>query len=112
LTYEQQGISLWLQLQKELSPDYEVLYFSQKLRKVISHPSELMAAEELQKRSIELGLSTPIVPRVKKPARNLGFTKKLGKLTATPRSFVTRTCKKNSSPSSTASICVHLRQKS
>jgi len=33
-----------LQLQKELSPDYEVLYFSQKLRKVISHPSELMAA--------------------------------------------------------------------
>jgi len=43
-TYEQQGISLWLQLQKELSPDYEVLYFSQKLRKVISHPSELMAA--------------------------------------------------------------------
>jgi hypothetical protein len=44
LTYEQQGISLWLQLQKELSPDCEVLYFSQKLRKVISHPSELMAA--------------------------------------------------------------------
>jgi hypothetical protein len=44
LTYEQQGISLWLQLHKELSPDYEVLYFSQKLRKVISHPSELMAA--------------------------------------------------------------------
>ena len=42
--YEQQGISLWLQLQKELSPDYEVLYLSQKLRKVISHPSELMAA--------------------------------------------------------------------
>jgi hypothetical protein len=44
VTYEQQGISLLLQLQKELSPDYEVLYFSQKLRKVISHPSKLMAA--------------------------------------------------------------------
>ncbi|MBD1828695.1 hypothetical protein NDI47_08150 [Microcoleus vaginatus GB1-A2] len=44
MTYEQQGINLWLQLQQELSPDYEVLSFSQKLRKVISHPSELMAA--------------------------------------------------------------------
>ncbi len=43
-TYEQEGISLWLQLQKELSPDYEVHYYSQKLRKVISHASELMAA--------------------------------------------------------------------
>jgi hypothetical protein len=53
-----------------------------------------MAAEELQKRSIELELSTPIVPLVKKPVIHLGFTKKLGTLTATPRSFVTRTCKK------------------
>jgi hypothetical protein len=37
-----------------------------------------------------------LVPKfsVKKPVRNLGFTKKLGTLTATPRSFVTRTCKK------------------
>jgi hypothetical protein len=43
LTYEQQGISWWLQFQKELSPDYEVLYFSQELQKFISHPSELMA---------------------------------------------------------------------
>jgi hypothetical protein len=85
---------LWLQLQKELSPDYEVLYFIQKLRKVISHPSELMAAAELQKRSIELEPSTPIVPRVKKPVIHLGFTKKLGTLTATPRSPVARTCKK------------------
>ncbi|MEG4960932.1 hypothetical protein [Microcoleus sp. K4-C2] len=44
MTYEQQGISLLLQLQKELSPDNKVRYSSQKLRKVISHPSELMAA--------------------------------------------------------------------
>jgi len=94
LTYEQQGISLLLQLQKELSPDYEVLYFSQKLRKVISHPSELMTAAQLQKRAIELGPSTPIVPRVKKPVTNLAFTKKLGTLTATLRSPVPDTCKK------------------
>ena len=41
--YEQEGISLWLQLQKELAPDYEVSYFSQKTLKIISNPSELMA---------------------------------------------------------------------
>ncbi len=41
--YERDGMSLWLELQKELAPDYEVHYFSQKLRRVISHPSELMA---------------------------------------------------------------------
>ncbi len=42
-TFEQEGISIWHQLRQELAPDYEVHYFSQTLRKVISHPSELMA---------------------------------------------------------------------
>ncbi|WP_449417925.1 hypothetical protein [Phormidium nigroviride] len=42
-SYEQEGISIWHQLRQELAPDYEVHYFSQKLRKVIGHPSELMA---------------------------------------------------------------------
>ncbi|MGL5132439.1 MAG: hypothetical protein ACRC78_07925, partial [Planktothrix sp.] len=41
--YEREGMSLWLELQKELAPDYEVHYFSQKLRRVIGHPNELMA---------------------------------------------------------------------
>jgi len=41
--FEEQGISRWHQLRQELAPDYEVHYFSQKLRKAIEHPSELMA---------------------------------------------------------------------
>jgi|GEM_PF-3397228 hypothetical protein len=53
-----------------------------------------MAAARSKKIVIELFPSTPIVPEVKKPVRNLGFTKKLETLTATPRSFVARTCKK------------------
>jgi hypothetical protein len=39
--FDKEGISLWLQLRKELSPDYEVLYFSEILQKNINHPSEL-----------------------------------------------------------------------
>lgn len=39
--FEQEGISLWQQLQKELTPDYEVLYFSEQLRKLIKDSSQL-----------------------------------------------------------------------
>ncbi|MBD2777604.1 hypothetical protein [Iningainema tapete] len=39
--FEKEGIRLWKQLQKELAPKYEVLYFSEQLRKVITHPHEL-----------------------------------------------------------------------
>jgi len=39
--FSRQGISLWHQLRKELSPDYEVGYFSQRLRQHLTHPSEL-----------------------------------------------------------------------
>jgi hypothetical protein len=39
--FEEEGISLWKQLQQELSPNYEVIYFSEKLHKLINHPSEL-----------------------------------------------------------------------
>lgn len=38
---EREGISLWQQLQKELAPDYEVMYFSERLLKIVTHPSEL-----------------------------------------------------------------------
>ena len=39
--FEQEGISLWKQLQQELAPNYEVVYFSDRLRQVVNHPNEL-----------------------------------------------------------------------
>jgi hypothetical protein len=39
--FEQEGISLWKQLQKELVPDYEVIYFSEQLRQVVNNINEL-----------------------------------------------------------------------
>ncbi|MBK1989974.1 hypothetical protein A0J48_020975 [Sphaerospermopsis aphanizomenoides BCCUSP55] len=39
--FEQEGISLWKQLQKELAPNYEVVYFSEQLRKVVTDINEL-----------------------------------------------------------------------
>lgn len=38
---EEEGLSLWQQLQKELAPDYEVVYFSVRLGKIVTHLSEL-----------------------------------------------------------------------
>jgi hypothetical protein len=34
--FEKEGISLWKQLQEELAPNYEVVYFSETLRKVLT----------------------------------------------------------------------------
>ncbi|HLO88549.1 MAG TPA: hypothetical protein VK203_26565 [Nostocaceae cyanobacterium] len=39
--FEEEGINLWKQLQKELAPNYQVAYFSEKLRKVITEHQEL-----------------------------------------------------------------------
>lgn len=39
--FEKEGISLWKQLQKELAPNYEVFYFSETLRKVVTDMKEL-----------------------------------------------------------------------
>jgi hypothetical protein len=39
--FENEGISLWKQLQKELVPNYEVVYFSETLRKVVTDINEL-----------------------------------------------------------------------
>ncbi|MBH8552854.1 hypothetical protein I8751_10835 [Nostocaceae cyanobacterium CENA357] len=39
--FEEEGISLWKQLQTELTPNYQVVYFSELLGKVLTHPSEL-----------------------------------------------------------------------
>ncbi len=40
--FETEGINLWEQLRKELAPDYEVFYFSDRLQKLIHHPHELI----------------------------------------------------------------------
>lgn len=42
---EQFGLSLWEQLRQELSANYHVFYFSQKLRRVIHSPHELIPKE-------------------------------------------------------------------
>lgn len=39
--FELEGISLWKQLQQELAPNYEVVYFSESLGKVVSDTNEL-----------------------------------------------------------------------
>ena len=39
--FEQEGISLWKQLQKELAPNYEVVYFSESLGEVVSDMNEM-----------------------------------------------------------------------
>ncbi|MEH2291752.1 hypothetical protein [Nostoc sp.] len=39
--FEEERISLWKQLQTELAPNYQVVYFSELLGKVLTHPSEL-----------------------------------------------------------------------
>ncbi len=39
--FEKEGISLWKQLQKELAPNYEVIYFSEQLRKIVTDTNEL-----------------------------------------------------------------------
>jgi hypothetical protein len=47
LAFEEEGIRLWLQLRKELSPMYEVEYFSESLGKLLKDPSELRSKGEL-----------------------------------------------------------------
>ena len=39
--FEAEGISLWKQLQKELAPNYEVIYFSEQLNQVVTNTNEL-----------------------------------------------------------------------
>ncbi|MEA5531122.1 hypothetical protein VB638_16375 [Dolichospermum sp. UHCC 0684] len=39
--FEQEGISLWKQLQQELAPNYEVIYFSEQLNQVVTNTNEL-----------------------------------------------------------------------
>lgn len=40
-SFEKEGINLWKQLKQELASKYEVIYFSEKLGKIIAKPTEL-----------------------------------------------------------------------
>ncbi len=46
--FEEEGISLWKQLQTELAPNYQLVYFSESLGKVLTHPSELEVLRPIQ----------------------------------------------------------------
>ncbi|MEH2250506.1 hypothetical protein [Nostoc sp.] len=46
--FEEEGISLWKQLQTELAPNYQVVYFSKLLGKVLTHLSELEVLRTIQ----------------------------------------------------------------
>ncbi|MDF0554997.1 hypothetical protein [Kamptonema sp. UHCC 0994] len=46
--FEDEGISLWHQLRKELVPEYEVFYFSNMLEEHITHPSQLEVLQEIR----------------------------------------------------------------
>jgi hypothetical protein len=46
--FEYEGISLWNQLQTELAPNYQVVYFSELLGKVLNHPTELEVLPVIQ----------------------------------------------------------------
>ncbi len=39
--FEREGICLWMKLKQELEANYEVVYFSEKLQKVLNSPREL-----------------------------------------------------------------------
>ena len=41
--FERKGVSLWQQLCQELAPDYEVFYFSEKLRQMLTEPNKILS---------------------------------------------------------------------
>ena len=47
--FEQEGISLWHQLHKELTPKYAVFYFSERLGKHLTNPNQLKSNEKKAK---------------------------------------------------------------
>lgn len=46
--FEDEGVSLWYQLRKELVAAYEVFYFSNMLQEHITHPSQLEVLQEIR----------------------------------------------------------------
>ncbi|MGK7928293.1 MAG: hypothetical protein AB4290_24130 [Spirulina sp.] len=39
--FEREGVGLWMKLKHELEANHEIIYFSEKLQKVVISPSEL-----------------------------------------------------------------------
>lgn len=39
--FEREGIEIWTRLREDLSPNYEVVYFSERLRRVVDRPEQL-----------------------------------------------------------------------
>ena len=52
IAFEREGISLWQQLQKELGNEYQIVYKSQLLHRVVSHLDELENIDVFQKAEI------------------------------------------------------------
>jgi hypothetical protein len=46
VAFDEEGAELWRKLREELSPEYEVAYFSERLHRVLSTPEELNADNE------------------------------------------------------------------
>ncbi len=44
--FEEEGISLWKQLQTELAPNYQVVYFSDRLCRIVTNLGELKALQQ------------------------------------------------------------------
>ena len=52
IAFEREGVNLWQQLQKELGDEYEIVYFSQLLHRVVSHRAELEEIDVFRKAEI------------------------------------------------------------
>ncbi|RUS99393.1 hypothetical protein DSM106972_078350 [Dulcicalothrix desertica PCC 7102] len=51
--FDEEAIKLWKQLQIELAPNYEVVYFSDILGKIVTDESELTEAQRVQREQLE-----------------------------------------------------------
>ena len=46
--FEQEGISLWHQLRKELDKDYEIIYYSYELKRIVIDPNQVFTTQTAQ----------------------------------------------------------------
>jgi hypothetical protein len=51
--FEQDGIAIWQQLQEELSPNYQIFYFSEKQQRLLT-PEEAETNNKLKRRKIRV----------------------------------------------------------
>lgn len=66
--FELEGVLLWLQLRRELAPDYEVVYYSYGLGQLLTHPNEMKLWSSLtsllstKKSNLQPSKSATLVP--------------------------------------------------